>query len=263
MNMKTYKRAFVVLAASIFIIPQIAFAAWWNPFSWGIFSLIFGHNTDVPAQTAAISTADIAAIVASTTSRQSPNPINKPPQIQSVAPVNPSPQPPPNTTFCNGKYWNQCFSNSTFVCPKTGDAYCQAPPSTEAVPPVPQPAAVNAPYIPPVKRWADGTPITQDQINNLIAQKQQSIVTIQGQIQSIENTKENDSTALNNCESQLSAIPLDFVQGQEQVQRQYKISTLTAQCEYLGNKLQLDETDLKNAQQRLNTAEAIAIPSLY
>ena len=33
--MKTYKQAFVVIAVGMFIVPQIAFAAWWNPFTWG------------------------------------------------------------------------------------------------------------------------------------------------------------------------------------------------------------------------------------
>lgn len=34
MNTKTYKQAFIVLAVSIFIVPQIAFAAWWDFPSW-------------------------------------------------------------------------------------------------------------------------------------------------------------------------------------------------------------------------------------
>lgn len=34
MNIKTYKQAFVVLAVGMFIVPQVAFAAWWSPLSW-------------------------------------------------------------------------------------------------------------------------------------------------------------------------------------------------------------------------------------
>lgn len=37
--MKTYKQVFVVLAISIFIVPQIAFAAWWNPISWSVWNI--------------------------------------------------------------------------------------------------------------------------------------------------------------------------------------------------------------------------------
>ena len=32
--MKGYKQIFAIAVFSVFIIPQIAFASWWNPFSW-------------------------------------------------------------------------------------------------------------------------------------------------------------------------------------------------------------------------------------
>lgn len=32
---------------------------------------------------------------------------------------------PDNTTFCNGIYYTQCPSDTKFVCPKTGEAYCE------------------------------------------------------------------------------------------------------------------------------------------
>lgn len=44
MKTKNYKQIFVILAISVFIVPQIVLAAWWNPFSWGIFSFIFQNN---------------------------------------------------------------------------------------------------------------------------------------------------------------------------------------------------------------------------
>ena len=34
--MKTYRQMLVILAVGVFIVPQIAFAAWWNPFTWNI-----------------------------------------------------------------------------------------------------------------------------------------------------------------------------------------------------------------------------------
>lgn len=34
MNTKTHKQIFVIFALTIFIVPQITFAAWWNPVSW-------------------------------------------------------------------------------------------------------------------------------------------------------------------------------------------------------------------------------------
>jgi hypothetical protein len=53
-------------------------------------------------------------------------------------------QPPANSSFCNGKYWSQCSAGSSFVCPQTGDAYCQTntvtpTPSASVTQNVPQP----------------------------------------------------------------------------------------------------------------------------
>ncbi len=39
MVMKTYQQALLVLAVSIFIVPQIALAAWWNPLSWSVWNV--------------------------------------------------------------------------------------------------------------------------------------------------------------------------------------------------------------------------------
>lgn len=38
MNTKGYKQIFLVLVVGLIIIPQITFAAWWNPFTWKIFN---------------------------------------------------------------------------------------------------------------------------------------------------------------------------------------------------------------------------------
>lgn len=35
--MKTYRNLFVVAAMVVFVVPQVALAAWWNPFTWNIF----------------------------------------------------------------------------------------------------------------------------------------------------------------------------------------------------------------------------------
>lgn len=37
--MKGYKQIFVIAAVGIFIAPQIAFAAWWNPISWSFWNI--------------------------------------------------------------------------------------------------------------------------------------------------------------------------------------------------------------------------------
>ena len=33
----------------------------------------------------------------------------------------------PTGTLCNGTYWNECLVGQNFVCPATGNAYCQTP----------------------------------------------------------------------------------------------------------------------------------------
>ena len=50
--MKKYFKLFVVLLLVSLIVPQITLAAWWNPFSWGIWgkiSQVF-HRTDSQTQ---------------------------------------------------------------------------------------------------------------------------------------------------------------------------------------------------------------------
>jgi len=42
--MKNSQKLFVTVMVGMLIIPQITFAAWWNPLSWGIFSSIFHDN---------------------------------------------------------------------------------------------------------------------------------------------------------------------------------------------------------------------------
>jgi hypothetical protein len=37
--MKKLKQIFVALVVSVFIVPQIVFAAWWNPLNWDIWNI--------------------------------------------------------------------------------------------------------------------------------------------------------------------------------------------------------------------------------
>lgn len=47
--MKKYYKFFILLLVISFVVPQITFASWWNPFSWGIWNNIF-HKTDTKTQ---------------------------------------------------------------------------------------------------------------------------------------------------------------------------------------------------------------------
>jgi hypothetical protein len=39
--MKKYIKFFIIILASAVIVPQAALAAWWNPFSWGMWNRVF------------------------------------------------------------------------------------------------------------------------------------------------------------------------------------------------------------------------------
>src|SRR3989338_7732711 len=49
--MKNYKQLFIVFAVSLFIVPQVVLAAWWNPLSWRIWN-IFRSTSYVQVQVA-------------------------------------------------------------------------------------------------------------------------------------------------------------------------------------------------------------------
>ena len=42
--MKKYYKFFIILLVATFIVPQIAFASWWNPFSWNVWNNIFNKS---------------------------------------------------------------------------------------------------------------------------------------------------------------------------------------------------------------------------
>lgn len=144
MNTKTYKQAFVVLAVSIFIVPQIAFAAWWNPISWSIWNIFrpTPHTQQVQVATTT------PAMVSTTTGLSETQKLKKevsdlkkqlntngestkntgtatqpPPLIvNGTPPPPPAPvvQPQPQGIACNGKMWNACPSGKIFYCTATG-----------------------------------------------------------------------------------------------------------------------------------------------
>lgn len=47
--MKKYYKFLIILLVVSFVVPQIALASWWNPFSWNIWNKIF-HRTDTKTQ---------------------------------------------------------------------------------------------------------------------------------------------------------------------------------------------------------------------
>ena len=123
------------------ILPQIAFASWWNPFSWGIFQSVFHSKKE---------TIVIAPEVSSTKSTEVPFQAMASSSSSSTAPI----VEESAVTLCNGQYYQKCPSGQLLVCPTDSkiDAYCSVPkaPQTrttqtsEAVPkPVASPSTVD------------------------------------------------------------------------------------------------------------------------
>lgn len=123
-------------AVALLAVPQIVFAARWNPFTWSIFSTKSENSTPTVVQQAttattsnSVSSVDVPKKAKPATTVSAPVTKAKP-APQSVQPSTPvsQPEPPkPTGTLCNGTYWSSCPTGQSLVCPATGGAYCQLP----------------------------------------------------------------------------------------------------------------------------------------
>jgi len=112
--MKKYYKLFIALLFISFIVPQIAFASWWNPFSWNIWNNIFSvfnkpqvvrivspivsPNDSVVAEDASINTGTEQKKAKDKTKTE-----NQTPPIL----TNPTPEPSCNPNWQTGS-WNAC-----------------------------------------------------------------------------------------------------------------------------------------------------------
>ena len=134
--MKKYYLLFVV----ILLVPSFAYASWWNPFSWNWFG--YSENSAPQTQIAPnnaslkLDAKDLSTTQYETPTKPTPEKKQSPTKQQDVVKqTRQAEQPTPNSTFCNGKYWNDCASGNKFICPTGGDAFCQAsPPITPPTP---------------------------------------------------------------------------------------------------------------------------------
>ena len=139
--MKNYQKLFTVMVLGMLIIPQVTFAAWWNPTSWGIFSFLFHPQPQVETIIPVASSTNIATDVSSstmvsnatTTATTTENlapvvtvPVKKTAKkTVSVPPVQTPQQVQQTGTLCNGSYWKECPVGQNLICPANGNAYCQ------------------------------------------------------------------------------------------------------------------------------------------
>ncbi|MEI8328048.1 MAG: hypothetical protein WCG02_02830 [Candidatus Taylorbacteria bacterium] len=148
--MKNPQKIFTLVIIGALIIPQVTFAAWWNPATWGIFSFIFHTQPQVQTIITATSSGERSADISpnntlsdvntSTTTDENHAPIVTAPIKKTVKNVTPTASTPPATvqpqsprqvqptgSLCNGTYYSSCPTGQNLICPQTGSAYCQVP----------------------------------------------------------------------------------------------------------------------------------------
>ncbi len=124
--MKKYFKYLFVILFVCFIVPQIAFASWWNPFSWNIWSNVFSvfnkpKDTSVVSQVVSKTDPTITEVVFKKTETEqkktedNTKPINQTPS-QTLAPINPVSKIKCNPNWQCGNWSNCLNSQQTRVC---------------------------------------------------------------------------------------------------------------------------------------------------
>lgn len=132
------KKTLIAAASLILLTPSIALAAWWNPFTW--FPPKIAPQISATSSVATTSRPVLNSFVATTTPKIVQKKIIPAPTLSNLKPSTsnisvtqtpvvktPITATPPNSTFCNGTYWTACPTGQNFVCPTSGNAYCQVP----------------------------------------------------------------------------------------------------------------------------------------
>lgn len=111
--MRKYLYIAVFLVATT---PSIAFASWWNPFSWGIFSSLFHPKEQAQIVVENVSHEELPK--ATTTEATSTQNSTSSPLITDS-----------DMTLCNGQYYKKCEVGQLLVCPTDAkvEAYCSIP----------------------------------------------------------------------------------------------------------------------------------------
>lgn len=177
----------------------------------------------------------------------------RPPQ-SAAAPVINSPQTlapqaaPQNSTYCNGKYWNQCSAGSSFVCPQSGDAYCQQASTSNNV----SSGSGQTGWV-----WPDGTPVTQQQAQQLATEKTNAIATTLQQIKQVQveaaQVIQQQTTCMSNLTATYGEVPPSGRLGQA-----YQIGL--GQCSSYNYSISGYSAELQNLEKALQTYESIVVP---
>ena len=248
----------------LFFVPQVAFAAWWNPFTWDFSSWFkkppaqeqsIASSTSVVAKTAQTVSATIVKATVKTTTQNT--------STQKTSPTN-TPVVPAGT-LCNGTYYSDCPAGQELICPTDGEkASCQ--PLPNVVPTDTPQQTPSAPTIPANSKLCNGsyytscsagsaficpsgggaaycqatnpvvqqtTQPTQQSTQNTQSQAQQAL---QAQQQAVLTSLESDisgvNTQLSTCISEMGTS-ISFQQGAAAVAQETK----AAECQNIGYEL--------------------------
>lgn len=230
------------------ILPNIAFASWWNPFTWfkskkveSAPAVVEPQATNPSAQKKiTVPAPDTSVSKKKETPKAKATPVIKTEPTPQIAP-SPTPSAPPNTTLCNGTYWNACQSGQDFVCPASGNAYCQIPQQTyPQANPYQQQTENQA-----IQQVQAETALIQDKINQtnaLVAEYNQKLAALEQQIIEIKNKYYQDY--------QNAARPGSFV------------SRVEAERQQLLNQANLKIGQIQNEEQQLYLDYQVKINAL-
>lgn len=116
------KKYLSLLAFLMIIAPSVAFASWWNPFSWGIFSSVFHSSKETQVVVSGAMQKE-APKATSTEATSTPSSTSTPLSVET------------DMTLCNGQYYKKCETGQLLVCPTDAkvEAYCSIPKTPKVI----------------------------------------------------------------------------------------------------------------------------------
>lgn len=152
--MKNKLNIILGILVAFILIPQIALASWWNPFSWGwkkLFTPPAKQQIEIIEKNTESIEKKLSPMPDSTEPKKEID--NEKQSVKVDKPVvieNKIATPPVDTTYCNGIYWSKCATDQDFVCTANGNAYCQIHYQEEPKTAKSQPPNVEEQYFAPV-----------------------------------------------------------------------------------------------------------------
>ena len=244
--MKAYKNLFAVAIMIVFVVPQIALAAWWNPLSWNIWSgfkttshseiQVATTTPTTPTATSAKKTNVNANVKATTNAKTSVESTQNDNIVKATS-------APANSTLCNGTYYSACAAGNDLVCPSNGGAaYCQPKVSAQPAAPIEQKHYFleNGSY----------ALLTDAEHTGIVQQKNATLQQLQDQINTyVAHSQKILADSQVGCEDLGNAIT--FQTGSAAIQQQTHAAVCASQFEYANNMIKLDNMQIQAIQAKM------------